>query len=192
MATKADFGLSGLLVPESDLLVGGAAPNVADGSAGVDAPQQELAVVVEAAQRHVAVGQTVKVLHSREQGLRILLFPLVKPSPAQLCSLPKEKPSTSFSRARIVPCRSDVLQQATLIVMGACRRFLNATSRSIFLTTSSNFRGTLICSNSSRVAPSKLILISSSPDSIKRRALASLNRDPLEKIFTLRTRLFFA
>ena len=51
--------------------------------------------------------------------------------------------------------------------------------------TTLNFSGKRMRSNSSLLAPSTLILISSSPASMSPRACGSVNSDPLEKIFTV-------
>ena len=154
-------------MPAADLLIGRTSPNVAERNAGADAAEKVLAVVIEAAQGHVAAGQDGQRSPQPAQGLRTPCWPLSTPASVQLCILLKRTPSVSPARTCSVLRLSEVLQQAMKIRIGDRRRAPCPSSAARFSTTSSNFKGWRIRSNSSLSAPSKLILISSNPASIR-------------------------
>ena len=70
----------------------------------------------------------------------------------------------------IVACLSEVLQQVTKIFIGECRASRTSTSRSMFRPRDRTSAGSGSARIPARLAPSKLILISSSPAAIKPRA----------------------
>ena len=116
----------------SQPLIGGAVPDLANRNTFIQSADDMPTVVVQTAQRYVAVGQDGESRHSREQGLRTPPAPAVSSPQAQLWILPNEKRSTIPSNVAIVAVLSLVLQQATWIDSLACSALRTATNVRMF------------------------------------------------------------